>query len=240
VNYLFTERNMRDIFSTTERLRILEAVIFKPGPVSVNETASRLALSKGLVSKYLGLMAKAGMAKRHNGRFTIIGDSPLVKGVKVLLNLHRIPAALFKHYPFVKAAGLYGSCAKGENTEESDLDVWIQIDKAEEPAQAALTSELSKSIENARPLLLSKGKLARLKKEDPLFFYALTFGSITVYGERCRSALTAVFSEGSCDPSRPPRTRRPAPSTKPSSGSPRRGMPPRAAPSIPQCRLRTW
>lgn len=173
---------MREIFSTTERLKILEAVIFKQGQVSVNETASRLALSKGLVSKYLDLLAKAGMARQHNGKFTIIEDSPLVKGIKVLLNLQRIPASFFKRYPFVKAVGVYGSCAKGENTEESDLDVWILINKAEEAAQAALTSELNKKIENVKPLLLSKAKLEQLKKEDPLFFYALAFGSIAIYG----------------------------------------------------------
>ncbi len=174
---------MREIFSTTERLKILERVIFKRGQVSVNETAGRLALSKGLVSKYLDFMAKAGMAKRHNGKFTIVENSPLVKGVKVLLNLQRIPTGLFRKYPFVKAAGLYGSCAKGENTEESDVDVWIQIGQAEEKEQAVLTSELSKKVENAKPLLLSKGRMEQLKKEDLLFYHALAFGSITLYGE---------------------------------------------------------
>ena len=101
---------------------------------------------------------------------------------QVLLNLQRIPAGVFRKYPFVKAAGLYGSCAKGENTEESDMDVWIQIDTTEEKEQAVLTSELSRKVENAKPLFLSKGKLEQLKKEDSLFFHALLFGSITVYG----------------------------------------------------------
>lgn len=174
---------MRELFSTTERLRILEAVIFKRGQFSVSETAGRLALSKGLVSKYLDLMVKAGVAKRHNGKFAVVGDSPTVKGVKVLLNLQRVPAGLFKKYPFVRAAGLYGSCAKGENTEESDVDIWIRIAKIAETEQAALTSALNREVADVKPLFLSQERLERLREEDPLFFYALAFGSIAVYGE---------------------------------------------------------
>ncbi len=174
---------MKEIFSTKERLKILEAVIFKRGQVSVNETASRLHLSKGLVSKYLDFLAKAGMAKRHNGKFSIIENSPFVKGIKVLLNLQRVPTSVFRKRQFVKAAGVYGSCAKGENTEESDTDIWIRIAKTGETLQAALTSELNKKVDNAKILFLSDGKLEQLKKQDELFYHALTFGSITIYGE---------------------------------------------------------
>jgi predicted nucleotidyltransferase len=174
---------MKEIFSTKERLRILEAVIFKRGQLSVNETAGRLHLSKGLVSKYLDFLAKAGMARRRNGKFSIIENSSLVKGIKVLLNLQRIPAGIFRKRPWVKAAGVYGSCAKGENTEDSDMDLWIRIAKTGETMQAALTSELNKKVGNAKILLLSDEKLDRLKKQDELFYRALVFGSITLYGE---------------------------------------------------------
>ena len=173
---------MKELLSTQERLRILEAVIFKRVQVSVNETATQLALSKGLVSKYLDLLAKAGMVKRRNGKFIVVETSPVVKGIKVMLNLQRLPISVFKKRPFIQAAGLYGSCAKGENTEESDMDIWIRVGQAQEKEQAALSSELNRRLGNAKVLFLPDGKLERLKKEDELFYHALAFGSITFYG----------------------------------------------------------
>ena len=173
---------MEKIFSTKERLRVLEAVIFRQDRVSVNETSGRLRLSKGFVSKYLDFLARAGIAKRHNGKFAILGSSPLAKGIKILLNLRRFPAGIVKKCPFVIAAGLYGSCAKGENLEESDMDIWIRIGKVDEKEQAALTSELNKKVGNAKILFLADGKLEQMKKQDELFYHALSFGSITVYG----------------------------------------------------------
>lgn len=173
---------MRELLSTQERLRLLKAVIFKRGQVGVNETATQLALSKGLVSKYLDLLARAGMAKRYHGKFVIANASALVKGIKIMLNLQRLPIAVFKKRPFIQAAGLYGSCAKGENTEESDMDIWIRVGKAQEKEQAALSSELNRRLGNAKVLFLPDGKLERLKQEDELFYHALAFGSITVYG----------------------------------------------------------
>lgn len=32
----------------------------------------------------------------------------------------------------MRGAGLYGSCAKGENTKDSDIDIWVKISNASE------------------------------------------------------------------------------------------------------------
>jgi len=47
------------------------------------------------------------------------------KVIKILLNLGNFDVNLFEGYDFVKSAGLYGSYAKGGNTEDSDIDLWI-------------------------------------------------------------------------------------------------------------------
>lgn len=174
---------MEDIFSTKERIKILKAIVFTKESISVNKIANQLKLSKGLVSKYLDLLVKQGIAKRTNGKF-LINDSALVKGIRILLNLWNININIFKKYQFVKSVGLYGSCAKGENSDESDVDLWIKIDEIDEEKLASLSSELRKRIKNVKILFLTNEKIEKMKKEDPMFYHSLVFGSITIYGDK--------------------------------------------------------
>ncbi|HME45620.1 MAG TPA: nucleotidyltransferase domain-containing protein, partial [Syntrophorhabdales bacterium] len=106
-----------------------------------------------------------------------------VKSVKILLNIQGIRTEIFNRHEFVKAAGLYGSCSKGTNTDSSDTDLWIKIEKTSNENLAQLTSELRKQMRNAKLLLLDEQKLQTIKKDDPLFYHSLFFGSVIVYGD---------------------------------------------------------
>jgi len=174
---------MENIFSTKERIKILEMVIYKKDYLSVNSIANQLKLSKGLVSKYFDILVKKGMAKKSNGKL-FINDSSLTKAIRILLNINDVNTKIFKKYPFVKSVGLYGSCAKGENTEDSDVDLWIRIGETSEERQVSLRSELNKAIRNPKILFLTDKKIEKLKEEDKLFYHSLVFGSITLYGDK--------------------------------------------------------
>jgi predicted nucleotidyltransferase len=175
--------NLAPLLSTSERLKILEAILYRIDRASVNSLARQLNLSKGLISQYFELLVREGMGKKIKGKFVINHESPMVKGLKILHNLKYINTIMFKKYPYVLAVGVYGSCAKGENTEESDVDLWVRIGEATDSQLAALTSALRKKINEVNVLFLSKERVARIKKEDALFYQALSFGSIVVYGE---------------------------------------------------------
>lgn len=176
---------MEGIFSTRERIRILESIIFKENKnnISVNNIANQLKLSKGLVSKYFEILSKEGILKKTE-RKAFITDSSLVKGVRILFNMKKVSPKIFKKYPFVKSASIYGGCAKGENIEDSDVDLWIRVKDTDEDRLASLTSELNKKIKNVKVLFLTNGKIEKLRKEDPLFYHSLVFGSLIVYGEK--------------------------------------------------------
>lgn len=173
---------MEKIFSTKERIKILRAVIFKEKPISVNIIAASLKISKGLVSKYLDVLLKEGIAKKSNGKYLIV-DSALTKGAKILLNIADIDVVIFKKFDFVEAAGLYGSCAKGENTVDSDVDLWIKIKDVSDAKAASLTALMNKKIRNVKPLFLTTKKIEKMKRDDELFYHSLSFGSIVIYGE---------------------------------------------------------
>ena len=82
----------------------------------------------------------------------------------------------------MKGVGIYGSMAKGTNTKDSDIDLWIMTKPISEENLAKLTRVIMK-FGNIKPLYLTQDKLEILKKNDQLFYHALLFGSITIYGD---------------------------------------------------------
>jgi predicted nucleotidyltransferase len=174
---------MESLFSTSQRIKILEAVIFRTDSVSVNNIASQLGLSKGLVSKYFQILLNEQILQKEKGKL-VVADNASVKAVKILLNVRRIDTRIFGKYPFVTAAGLYGSCARGENTEDSDVDLWVRVKDVEETKLASLTAEINKKIKNAKVLFLSDKKIEKVRKEDIMFYHSLSFGSIILYGDK--------------------------------------------------------
>ncbi len=174
---------MESLFSTSQRIKILEAVIFRTDSVSVNNIASQLGLSKGLISKYFQILLKEQILKKEKGKL-VVADNASVKAVKILLNVRRIDTRIFGKYPFVTAVGLYGSCARGENTEDSDVDLWVRVKDVEESKIASLTSEINKKIKNVKLLFLNDKKIEKLRKEDIMFYHSLSFGSIILYGDK--------------------------------------------------------
>lgn len=174
--------NLPKILSTKERLKILRFIIYKTEPLNVNKIARELKLSKGLVSKLFDILIKEGLLKRIGNKF-LVQDNISTKAIKIMLNLENFDTKIFKKYDFIKSVGLYGSFTKGKNTEESDIDLWILMEKTKEEYLAKLTNDLKKKYKNIKPLYLTEEKLKILKKEDTVFYYSLVFGSITIYGD---------------------------------------------------------
>ena len=180
---MILRKNMKNIFSTNERIRILKDIIFSNKPIGVNTVASKLKVSKGLVSKYLDVLSKGGITRRSKGKYIIV-NSAITKGIRILINLADIDIKIFKKFDFVEAAGLYGSCTKGENTEDSDMDIWIKTKEISDDKVAPLTAEMHRKIRNIKPLFLTSKKIEKMKKADKLFYHSLSFGSIILYGEK--------------------------------------------------------
>lgn len=174
--------NIHKLLSTKERIKILKYLLYKTDHLSVNRIANELRLSKGLISKFLNILSKEKIVKRKNNKF-LIKDNLNTKAIKILLNLNNFDTKIFNKYKFISSAGLFGSLVKGKNTEESDIDLWILIEKTKEKNLAKLTNELKRRYTNIKPLYLTKDKLKTLRNEDTVFYYSLVFGSITVYGE---------------------------------------------------------
>ncbi len=174
--------NISRVFSTQERLTILRQVIYTVAPVSVSDVALVTDLSKGLVSKYLDMLREEGVLERVGARYGVV-DGVETRAVRIMLNLEAVASFRFERYSFIRGVGLFGSGAKGSNTERSDVDLWVLVRDAGEEDLAGLTRDLRLSLGDVRPLFLTEEKLGMLKLRDLPFYYSLLQGSVAVYGE---------------------------------------------------------
>lgn len=170
------------MFSTPERVAILRRIIYRIEPVSVGRVARETSLSKGLVSKYLGCLLDEGVLEKSGAQY-VARDGVETRAIKLLLNLDGVASFPFGKYPFVRSVGVYGSSAKGSNTERSDIDLWLYVGEADDEVLADLTGELRRCLGDARPLYLTEEKLGLLRGEDSSFYYSLLYGSVAIYGD---------------------------------------------------------
>ena len=174
---------MFELISTPERVKILTYALERKA-VGVEETARATGLSKGLVSKTLNLLTKYGVAEKRGRRF-VIRLTPKTRELKRFLNFVMLSGKLEPlKEDWVLALGVYGSFARGENTDKSDLDVWILVEKP----SILKTASLQRKIETATGrevdlLVLTPKRVKALRENDPVFYYSLAYGSMIIWGE---------------------------------------------------------
>lgn len=174
--------NIYKILSSKERQEILGDVLYKEKALRVSEVASRLNLSKGLVSGFFNLLADEGILRKDGTEFTV-QDNLCVSAIKILLNFNGFKPNIFRKSKFVIGAGFFGSFVKGGNTESSDIDLYILVEDTSEDNLAKITKELKKENDKINPLYLTREKITHLKNNDTIFYHSLVFGSIRIYGE---------------------------------------------------------
>jgi len=174
---------LHELLSTKERIKILSLTLYKKDEISITEIAKEARVSKSLVSKFFDILTKEKILLKRKRKFRV-NDNVRVRALKIFLNFYKIDENVFRKFNFVKGAGIYGSFTKGENSEESDIDMWIIVEKTEEENLAKLSRELKKKYGNVRPLYLTEEKIKALKEKDKVFYHSLVFGSIIVYGEK--------------------------------------------------------
>lgn len=174
--------NIEGVLSTSQRVETLRSILLKSKNFGVSEVSREVGLSKGFVSGYLRFLADSEIIERFGKEFTVVNNVK-ARALKMLLNLYSIDVTVFERHPFVEMAGLYGSWAKGNNNEKSDIDLWIFVKDTSEEKLATLSSDLRNELGSVQPLYLTREKLRLMRSEDEIFYYSLIFGSITLYGE---------------------------------------------------------
>jgi len=170
-----------ELFKTRERVAILTAVLESPA-CTVQEIAGATGITKGLVSRYLSMLAEKEILTRE-GRGYRLRSGALVRQVKILINTGRA-GAILKLPAWAKGIGMYGSWAGGTNTKESDLDIWITADLLPPPeVVASLEREWKQKLQvDLHLLILTPEKIRVLREQDKPFLSSFDREAITLEG----------------------------------------------------------
>jgi predicted nucleotidyltransferase len=170
------------LFKTKERQEILDYVL-KRDQISVTQVSNDTGISKGLVSRYLANLKQMDIVKR-NGQKYQVNDKALTRAIKILINLKYLRWETITK-KWILSAGLYGSWADGTNTEESDIDIWIKVDKYPSEYQLnSLYKDLrNKTFSELNLFILTPEKLKNIKQYDLPFYNSLLNSLLILEGD---------------------------------------------------------
>ena len=137
------------------------------------EIVRRTGVSKGSAGKILKLLTSFGfLTREEKGRLAIYRlnqNEATVKQFKVLINVFALKPLTDKLKENSRRIMLFGSCAQGTDTKESDIDLLVVTDKKE--VAGKLISEFNKKSERrVAPITVNMNEYVRLKRDDkPLY-----------------------------------------------------------------------
>ncbi len=117
-----------ELFGKGASMKIIEFFLDNPtAEFYEKQVKEKARLSKGSVNLYLKKLEKSGfLIKSRKGQMSIYrlnSSNLIVKQLKILKNVDRLHSSL-KGFTGVQVF-LFGSCARGENTEKSDIDILV-------------------------------------------------------------------------------------------------------------------
>jgi predicted nucleotidyltransferase len=149
----------------------------------VREIARLLGMGVGSVSETLARLSDAGLVRREErGRIVIYRaamESPLLREVKICATLIELNPLVLCLRGAVTRMILFGSSATGDDTAESDIDLFIETDdpKAVAESIAAIQAGLEREIS---PIILTPGEFRSLKTADRALYERILGGKVLI------------------------------------------------------------
>jgi predicted nucleotidyltransferase len=119
-----------DYFSSTNRLRALSYLAkFSDREFHEREIARRTGISYGSANRVLNELFRDGMVvRRQAGKMLFYSfnlKDPLARTLKIFVSVSILRPLIIKLRESASEIILYGSCARGEDTSASDIDLFI-------------------------------------------------------------------------------------------------------------------
>lgn len=170
----------KDIISSTMAQKILDFLCQNPYQAFYGaQIASKVHISKGGTNQELHKMAKLGLLKaERKGRmifYRVDSKSALVKQFKVLRNITALQRLVEKITPHSERIVLFGSCAHGEDSEESDIDIFVVSGDKEKIRRLVLAERIKREIQL---VVKSPQEYISFDKKDPVFYEQIKKGIV--------------------------------------------------------------
>ncbi|MDP2938548.1 MAG: nucleotidyltransferase domain-containing protein [Candidatus Omnitrophota bacterium] len=136
-----------------------------------SEIAKSIQISAGSANQSLKELSKKEMVsleKRGNMNFYSLNlDNPLVRQFKITQTISELNSLINKLKPLSKRVILFGSCAEGIDTENSDIDIAIVSQEEQEVRKLIKQQKTTREIQSL--IFNSKDFLALPDKDKPLY-----------------------------------------------------------------------
>lgn len=169
----------KDTFSSTIEQKILDFLSKNPHEsFYAAEIATRVHLSKGGTSQSLRKMAGEGLLKtEQRGRmifYNVDPKSALVKQFKILKHVAVLGPLVEAIKDFSHRAVLFGSCASGEDTPESDIDLFVVTADKEKVKKLIFAQGLFK--DKIQLILKTPQEFMGFEKKEPVLYEEISRG----------------------------------------------------------------
>ncbi|MFH1256551.1 MAG: nucleotidyltransferase domain-containing protein [Candidatus Diapherotrites archaeon] len=177
---------LSEFFSSDKKMAIAEFILNHPNAeLSARKLAKEVSVSPALASIFIKGIKEGGLAEEKLNLF-----DPRIRALKLLFNVNLLRKKkaidlIKKSVKGVKGIGIYGSWANGLNYEDSDLDLWVRVEKqVERGGLAKLRKELKERLAvEPNIIVLNDKRLTELKEKD-FVFYCTLHNSFVLEGEQ--------------------------------------------------------
>ena len=142
------------------------------------EISENTGVSRGATNQVLNNFLKNNVVEREKkGRmwFYSVNPQPLLKHFRIFENLVELSELVQKLSPFVKRIILFGSTALGEDTAESDIDLFILTDNKEAAMKEIRGFKTAREI---KPIVQTPLEFAESREKDSAFYAEVNKGII--------------------------------------------------------------
>ena len=145
----------------------------------VREISRNLGIGLGSASQSLRTLKEAGfVSKEHKGRLVIYRaniQNFLLREFKILLTLLEIDPFILSLKGISSRIILFGSCAAGEDTIDSDIDILIETDTKREVAMLHDSYQGERKIS---PIILDASEFRDLEVKDRPLYERIKLGKV--------------------------------------------------------------
>jgi len=171
---------MKEILFKTNPQKVIEYLIQKPGKEFLSrEIQIATKMSKAGANFALNDLAKANLVNRQQkGKtylYTINDENPVVKQLKILRTIMNLMPLIKKLKQKSSKIILYGSSSRGEDTEDSDIDLFIVTNLIEDIEKIV---QRNKHYKKVQPIIRKPLKYIEMEKTDPTFYQEIEKGIV--------------------------------------------------------------
>ena len=150
----------------------------------IREIAKILNKSVGGTHKTLKSLKKMNFVKENksgkNIYYQINQNNPAVKNFKIFMTINELTPLVKQLKNISKKIILFGSCTTGEDTSESDIDLFVLTNEKEKVNKKILKMDFNREIQ---AVVVNTSDLIKIKEEDKGFYQEIQKG-ITLWDDK--------------------------------------------------------